>query len=65
MHCQCLRWIKSCPDGPEPPPPVFPEQRTSSDRPGMSEKCHKQTHAAKQIAMLFDYLIGLSKQCQR
>jgi hypothetical protein len=27
------------------PLPVYPDQRTSSDRPGMSGWCHKQTHA--------------------
>ena len=29
--------------------PVYPEQRTSSGRSGMSEKCHKATFAAYSI----------------
>src|SRR5450631_4152093 len=33
-------WVNNGPDGPETPFPVFPEQRTSSDRPGMSVSCH-------------------------
>jgi hypothetical protein len=31
--------------------PVFPNQRTSSDRPGMSEKYQMRTHAPQQIAL--------------
>ena len=32
------------------PLPVYPDQRTSSDRPGMSGWCHFRTHASQQIA---------------
>jgi len=35
-------WVNNGPDGPETPFPVFPEQRTSSDRPGMSVSCQNR-----------------------
>ena len=34
------------------PLPVFPRERTSSGRPGTSEKCHERTHAPQQMASL-------------
>jgi|SRR5664279_4476408 hypothetical protein len=42
--------------------PVYPEQRTSSDRPGWSGSCQEETHAPQQIAFLFDHLIGTGEQ---
>jgi hypothetical protein len=48
-------WVNNGPDGPETPLPVFPEQRTSSDRPGMSVSCHEEIHAPQQKEPLFDH----------
>jgi len=36
------RWVNSGPDGPELRLPIYPEQRTSSDRPDASVQCPKQ-----------------------
>jgi hypothetical protein len=30
------------------PLPVYPDQQTSADRPGMSQTCHEETRAAQQ-----------------
>src|SRR5207244_1653128 len=38
------------------PLPVYPEQRTSSDRPGWSVSCHQRT------SLLFDHLVGARQQ---
>jgi hypothetical protein len=45
-----LRWVKNRPDDPETPFPVYPEQRTSSDRLGMSQTCHFRTLATLAMA---------------
>src|ERR1017187_8052393 len=41
---------KNGPRGPETPLLIYSEQRTSSVRPGMSEKCQQETRASQQIA---------------
>jgi hypothetical protein len=38
-----LLWVLNCPDGSEIQLPVFPEQRTSSDRLGKSQTGHEPT----------------------
>ncbi len=35
-------WVKSCPHDPKMGLPLFPQQRTSSAEPAMSEKCQKR-----------------------
>jgi endonuclease III-like uncharacterized protein len=42
--------VKNGPDGRETPLPLCPNQRTSTDLPGMSQRCHKRTHAPQQTA---------------
>ena len=42
-------WVKSCPDGPKPPLPVYSEQRTWSDRLGMSQRCQTRKLLAYSI----------------
>src|SRR5260370_34762650 len=41
--------------------PLFTQQRTLTRYFGMSEKCHKQTHALQQIASLFNHLVGAAE----
>jgi hypothetical protein len=41
--------------------PVYPEQRTSSDRPGMSQTCHRQAHSCRLPVDLFAF----SSACRR
>jgi hypothetical protein len=43
------------------PLPVYPDERTSSDRPGCSGSCHFLTHAPQQ-EKLFDNLVCLREQ---
>jgi hypothetical protein len=38
------------------PLPVYPHERTSSDRPGWSGSCQKPTYARQQTAALLDHL---------
>src|SRR5271168_3612993 len=50
QHKCCARalsplWVINCPDGSEIQLPVFPEQRTSSDRASMSQRGQKATLA--------------------
>jgi hypothetical protein len=40
---RCLVWVNNGPDGPETRLLLYPDQRTSSDRPGTSEKCQHAT----------------------
>src|SRR5260370_25998784 len=40
---RCLTWVNNGPRGPEAPLPVYPEQRTSSDRLGMSQRGQEAT----------------------
>ena len=50
---------KTGPDGPETPLPVCPEQRTSTDRPGKSEKCHVWTAPSwQELSSRFAALVG-------
>jgi hypothetical protein len=42
---ECPGWVKNGPDSPKTPFLVYPEQRTSSDRPGMSQRCQKRASA--------------------
>ena len=37
--------------------PVYPDERTSSEPVGMSQRCHKPTHAPQQIAFLFYHFV--------
>jgi hypothetical protein len=43
------------------PFPVYPDERTSSDRPGMSGWCHFRTHALQQTAASFNHLVGATE----
>jgi hypothetical protein len=36
-------WVNNGPDGPETRLLLCTDQRTSADRPGMSQRCHHQT----------------------
>src|SRR5450755_1528124 len=47
------------------PLPVYPDQRTSSDRPGMSGWCHEETHAPQQTITLFYHLVGAGEHDRR
>ena len=38
--------------------PLFPSKQTFADAIGMSVEGHERTHALKQMASLFDYLVG-------
>jgi hypothetical protein len=50
-------WVKTSPDNPEKPLPVWLDQRTSIDRVSSSVSCHDRTHAAL-FQALFNYLVG-------
>src|SRR6202048_3539756 len=39
-----------------------PDKQTFSARVGMSQTCHEETHAAQQIASLFDHLVGAGEK---
>jgi hypothetical protein len=41
--------------------PLKRRKRTHLGNRGMSEKCHKQTHAVQQYALLFDHLVGVGR----
>src|SRR5882724_144904 len=47
------------------PLPVYPGQRTLSDRLGRSVSCQQETHAPQQTASLFDHHVGTSEQRRR
>jgi hypothetical protein len=40
---RCLVWVNNGPDGPETRLLLYPDQRTSSDRPGMSQRCQNRS----------------------
>jgi hypothetical protein len=42
-------WVNSAPDGPELRFPVYPEQRTSSDRPDWSVQCQQPLFAERRL----------------
>src|ERR1700730_7386402 len=42
-------WVKNGPDGLEMRLPVYPYERTSSDRPSWSVSCHFRTSCSKKI----------------
>src|SRR4051812_37213896 len=52
-------------NGLDPRCPLLPRKRTWSGARRMSAKCHERTHAAQQIASLFDHLVGGRLQCER
>jgi hypothetical protein len=46
-------WVKNGPDSPETPLPVFPDQLTSSDRPGWSVSCQQHSSEIQTFAVLY------------
>jgi hypothetical protein len=47
------------------PLPVYLDQRTSSDRPGMSGWCQNRTHAARQKEASFTHMLGTREHAGR
>jgi hypothetical protein len=60
VHTRRLLWVKSVVLTMRRPLPVFPDKQTFSQADGMSQTCHKQTHAAQQKrkGALLDHLVG-------
>src|SRR5258708_40179077 len=56
---------KSCPDGPEVRLPLYTRKRTQDGHLAMSVSCHNQTHAPRQLEVLFDHLVGAREQYRR
>src|SRR5258708_7243750 len=58
-------WVKSAGLTPRRPLPVYPNQRTLSDRPSWSVWCQERTMHGGKNASLLDHLIGGRQQCRR
>jgi hypothetical protein len=57
---RCRRWVIRAVLTQCHPFPIYPDQRTSSDRPGMSQTCQFRTNALQ--GQLFDHLIGVTAE---
>jgi hypothetical protein len=51
---RCLNWVKSDVLTVSRLLPVYPDQRTFSEPVGMSQRCHKRTHAPQQTPVILD-----------
>src|ERR1700754_3158374 len=51
MHARCPGWVKMRSPGGQPGSRLCPQQRTSSEAIGMSQKCHEPTSSIVLLAL--------------
>src|SRR5262249_50795002 len=65
LRSPCPLWVKSRHQGAAVQCPLYPQKRTLELSHAMSALCHKRTHAAQQMTILFDHVVGALPQEQR